>query len=137
MPGVFLEMRISTANVVAGTMVAPELAVRNTSNNAVSLSNFVSIAPDGQEQRSVGGQSDPREFPRFPQLGPQGAYDTRVPAGQTRAVVAVAQVPFDASRSVHLHAVAGLGSATSNRIPTTSVSLVADIPLRIVAASPG
>jgi hypothetical protein len=136
MPGVFLEMRMSTPNVVAGTMVAPELVVRNTSNDEVSLSNFVSIAPDAQEQRGSGGQSDPREFPRFPQLGPQGAYDTRVLAGQTRAVVASAQAPFDASRSVHLHALAALGSGTSHGIPTRSVSLEADIPLRVVPATP-
>jgi hypothetical protein len=134
---VFLELRMPTTSVVAGSMVTPEFQVRNSSNNEVSLSSGVSVARDGRDQASNGGQPDPREFPAFRKTGPPGAYDTRVPAGQTRAFVAMAQVPFDASGSVHLHAAAGVGNTTSNvQIQRPVVSVLADIPLRLGAATP-
>jgi hypothetical protein len=49
----------------------------------------------------------------------------------------MAQVPFDASRPVHLHAGAGLGIVTPDVfIPRHVASVLADIPVRLEAATP-
>ena len=136
-PGVFLELRLPTTSLVAGTLVTPEFVVRNTSTDEVSLSSGVSVVPDGQDQASNGAQPDPRAFPMFPRTGPPSAFETRVPAGQTRVVTAMAQVPFDRSRPVHLHAGAGLGVvAPTAFIPRRLASVLADVPVRLETARP-
>jgi hypothetical protein len=135
--GVFLELHLPSTRLVAGTLVTPEFLVRNTSTDEVSLSSGVSVVPDGQDQASNGAPPDPRAFPMFPTTGPPGAFETRVPAGQTRVVTAMAQVSFDASRPVHLHAGAGLGIVTPNVfIPRRVASVLADIPVRLEEATP-
>jgi hypothetical protein len=114
-----------------------EFQLRNTSNDELSLSNGVSVLPDGQDQTSNSAQLDPRAFPMFATTGPPGAFEARVPAGQTQAVTAMAQVPFDASRPVHLQAAAGLVLVTPNVfIPRRLASVLADIPVRLDAATP-
>jgi hypothetical protein len=135
-PGVFLELHLPTTRLVASTLVTPEFQLRNTSTDQVSLSNGVSVLPDGQDQASNGAQPDPRAFPMFATTGPPGAFEARVPAGQTQAVMAMAQVPFDASRPVHLQAAAGISIVTPNAfIPRRVASVLADIPVRLDAAT--
>jgi len=130
-------MRMPSTGLVAGTLITPELQVHNTSRSDVSLSDGVSVVPDGQDQTHSGSQPDPRGFPMFPMSGPPGAFQTRVPAGETWSIPAMAQIPFDPSEPFHLHASAGLGIAAST-IPIASpvVGLVSDIPLRLTVATP-
>ena len=133
MPGVFLDLQLPTTTLIAGGMVLPDYVVRNTSTNTVALSQFVSVDPD-QSGQTGRAPSDTRAFPSMSQTGPPGAYETRVPPGQTRAISGMAQLPFDTSLAVHLHASAGLGLVRAGSpMSQHVVTVVADIPVRLRA----
>ena len=85
-------------SVVAGTMVAPEFVLHNASSNEVSLTAGAYFP---QEQAGGTRTPDPREFLSIPRTGPPGAYETRVPPGQTRSTTARTQLPFDSTRRVN------------------------------------
>lgn len=134
MPGVFLDLQLPVpTTLIAGGTVIPDFVVRNTSTDTVALTPSVSVEPD-QPVRQNGVTPDPRAFPSLLQTGPPGAYETRVPPGQTRTSSSMAQLPFDATVAVHLHASAGLG-LVSAASPASQhvVGVVADIPLRLRA----
>lgn len=136
MPGVFLDLQLpTTTTLIAGGTVMPDFVVRNTSTDTVALSQFVSVEPDQAGQTNA-ATPDARAFPPMPRTGPRGAYETRVPPGQTRAISGMAQLPFDASLAVHLHASAGLGLVSgASPVSQHVVSVVADIPVRLRAPS--
>jgi hypothetical protein len=133
MPDVLLELRMPSVVVVAGTMVAPWFVVRNSSSQEVSLSNGVTIVRDPPDAVRT---PEPREFFAVPRTGPIGAYETRIPPGQTREAMSTAQVPFDASHPVRLRAGASLGVLPPNALFSSRVTSVqVEIPLQVTAAT--
>ena len=133
MPGVELELRMPSLSVVAGTMLAPEFVLHNGSSDEVSLTAGAYIPKElAQGTRTP----DPREFLSIPRTGPLGAYETRVPPGQTRSTTAQTQLPFDSRQPVHLNAGAGLGvRAPDAPFASRVTSVQVDIPLQMTAPS--
>jgi hypothetical protein len=119
LPGVHLELRLPRTTFVAGALIQPEVAVRNTSASDASVVVRVSALPQN-------APADPRSFPIF-SGGPGPAPPLLdVPPGETRTVSSLLQVPFDAAEPVRVHAVARLGGVT----------VVADVPLELTVAGP-
>lgn len=94
MPGLSLELRMPSVSVVAGVMVAPIFVARNDTSQEVSVASGVAVVADAF---SAPGTPDPRAFLAVPRTGPPGAFEVRVPPGQTREIMDTAQLPFDAS----------------------------------------
>lgn len=133
MPAVDLELRMPSLSVVAGAMVAPEFVLHNGSTDEVSLTAGAYI-PRAQAQGTR--TPDPREFLSIPRTGPQGAYETRVPPGQTRSTTARTQLPFDSTQPVRITAGAGLGIRATDALFASHVTSVqVDIPLQMTAPS--
>ena len=133
MPGVELELRMPSLSVVAGTMVAPEFVLHYASRDDVSLTAGAYIPQDRAEGTRT---PDPREFLSIPRTGPLGAYETRVPPGQTRSTTAQTQLPFDSTQPVHLNAGAGLGVRAPDALFASRVTSVqVDLPLQLIAPS--
>jgi hypothetical protein len=111
----------------AGTMAAPEFVVRNASGQEVSLSSGVSVA-----RAQPASTPDPREFFEIPKTGPPGAYETRVPPGQTRSVMSRVQLPFDSTSPVVLRAGSGIGLISGSALFASQMTRVqVDIPLQL------
>lgn len=79
---------------------------------------------------------DPREFFAVPRTGPPGAYETRIPPGQTGEATNTAQLPFDAGHMVRVRAGASVGVLQPGALfSTRATSVQVDIPLEITPAT--
>jgi hypothetical protein len=120
LPGLHLELRLPRTTFIAGAVIQPEVAVRNTgtSDAGVYINNVVALPQNAP--------ADPRSLPLFgggpmPGIRPP----LTVPPGQTRTFAPSAvQLPFDASQAVQVHASVAVGATT----------VTADVPLRLTAA---
>lgn len=134
LPGVSLDLRMPSLAPVAGTMAVAEFAVHNGSGQEIAVTNAILIVKD----RPAGAATpDPREFYTVPRTGPLGAYEMRVPPGQTRVATSFTQLPFDTDPAIRLHATAGLGTMTSGNPSSDGwKALEVEIPLRLSPPSP-
>ncbi|MBV9602605.1 MAG: hypothetical protein JOZ87_37900 [Chloroflexi bacterium] len=119
MPGLHLELRLPRTTFVAGAVIQPEIAVRNTGSSAaaVVLSAFAwpQIAP-----------ADPRSLPIF-RGGPAPAPPPLVvPPGEMRTATSLVQLPFDAAQPAQVRGV----------VRTSGSTLTADVPLKLTVAGP-
>lgn len=131
MPGVSLELRLPSLTAIAGSMLTPTFVVHNSSAQEISISGGVAVKRD---PAGTPPTRDPREFFVVPRTGPLGAYESRVPIGQTREVPGrEQQLPFDANRVVQLTAGAALGLVESNGMYSSrSTSVQVDVPIQLV-----
>lgn len=119
LPGLHLELRLSRTTFVAGAVIQPEVAVRNTSSSDATLVVNMSAMPQH-------APADPRSFPTvFPGPG-FGPPPLRVAAGQTQSNSSLVQLPFDAAQAAQVHAVVRASGST----------VTADVPLKLTAAGP-
>ncbi len=122
LPGLHLELRLPRTTFVAGAVILPEVAVRNTgtSDAGVYMNNVVALPQNGP--------ADPRSLPLFgggPMPGVRPPLT--MPPGQTRTFPPPAvQLPFDSSHAVQVHASVAVGATT----------LTADVPLKLTATGP-
>jgi len=134
MPGVSLELRMPSVSVVAGTMVAPIFVASNNSSHEVAVSSGVAVIRDSPDAAIT---PDAREFLVVSRTGPPGAFERRIPPGQTRELISTAQIPFDAGQAVHLRAGASLGVLQPNALFSSRVTSVhVDIPLGLTPGTP-
>jgi hypothetical protein len=123
LPELHLELRLSRTTFVAGALIQPEVAVRNTSASdaAVYVNNVVALP--------LNAPADPRSFPLFAG-GPMPGVrpPLTVPPGQTRTISpSPVQLPFDANQAVQVRGSVSVG-------PTT---LTAEVPVKLTTAGPG
>lgn len=122
-----------SVSVVAGVMVAPIFVARNDTSQEVSVASGVAVVGNASETPAT---PDPRAFLAVPRTGPPGAFEARVPPGQTREITDTAQLPFDPSSAVQLRAGASLGVLATNALfSQRAISVQFEIPLQMTAAT--
>jgi len=119
LPGLHLELRLPRTTFVAGALIQPDVAVRNTGASDATLVVNVSVMPQNRP-------ADPRSFPiGFPGPGPAPP-PLRVAPGETQSISSLVQVPFAGAQAVQVHAVVRASGST----------ITADVPLKLTTAGP-